>query len=103
MAAFGIGPDTRTETVPLLQVIQDLPLTILPAAESASGESYWREERIQRGEGHSQVVLKAESLGKGKGAGGEYDVPALAIKPRTEHLLTGNGAGSVGKVPEGKG
>lgn len=53
------------------------------------------QERIQRGEGHSQVVLKAESLGKGKG--GEYDVPALAIKPRTEHLLTGS------KTPEGKG
>jgi NADH-quinone oxidoreductase subunit B len=58
------------------------------------------QERIQRGEGHSQVVLKAESLGK---KGGEYDVPALAIKPRTEHLLAGNGASSVGKAPEGKG
>jgi NADH-quinone oxidoreductase subunit B len=61
------------------------------------------QERIQRGEGHSQVVLKAESLGKGQGKPGEYDVPALAIKPRTEHLLAGNGASSVGKVPEGKG
>jgi NADH-quinone oxidoreductase subunit B len=59
------------------------------------------QERIQRGEGHSQVVLKAESLGKGKG--GEYDVPALAIKPRTEHLLTGGGVSTVGKAPEGKG
>jgi NADH-quinone oxidoreductase subunit B len=61
------------------------------------------QERIQRGEGHSQVVLKAESLGKGKGAGGEYDVPALAIKPRTEHLLAGGGVSSAGKAPEGKG
>jgi NADH-quinone oxidoreductase subunit B len=42
------------------------------------------QERIQRGEGHSQVVLKAEKAGKGPG--GEYDVPAMSIKPRTDHL-----------------
>jgi NADH:ubiquinone oxidoreductase subunit B-like Fe-S oxidoreductase len=47
------------------------------------------QERIQRGEGHSQVTLKAEQ--------GGYDVPALAIKPRTAHLLGGE------KAPEGKG
>ncbi len=42
------------------------------------------QERIQRGEGHSQVVIQAEIRGKGKP--GEYDVPAMSIKPRTEHL-----------------
>jgi hypothetical protein len=36
------------------------------------------QERIQRGEGHSQVTLKAEA--------GGFDVPAAAIKPRTAHL-----------------
>ncbi|MDB4982388.1 MAG: NADH-quinone oxidoreductase, subunit [Myxococcales bacterium] len=40
------------------------------------------QERIQRGEGHSQVALKMES---GKG----FDVPVASIKPRTEHLLAG--------------
>ena len=42
------------------------------------------QERIQRGEGHSQVMLKAEHKG---GAG--YDVPITAIKPRTAHLPGG--------------
>jgi hypothetical protein len=39
------------------------------------------QERIQRGEGHSQVVIKAEK--------GGFDVPAAAIKPRTAHLPGG--------------
>ncbi len=47
------------------------------------------QERIQRGEGHSQVVIKQEILAK-KGA---YDVPATAIKPRTAHLPGGEPKG----------
>jgi NADH-quinone oxidoreductase subunit B len=43
------------------------------------------QERIQRGEGHSQVVIKAEALAQ-KGA---YDVPATAIKPRLAHVPGG--------------
>jgi NADH:ubiquinone oxidoreductase subunit B-like Fe-S oxidoreductase len=59
------------------------------------------QDRIQRGEGHSQVVLKAEKLGKGKGgSGGEYDVPALSIKPRTDHLVA---APAVPKPTSGEG
>jgi NADH-quinone oxidoreductase subunit B len=42
------------------------------------------QERIQRGEGHSQVAIMAEAKAKLKG--GEYDVPAMSIKPRTDHL-----------------
>jgi NADH-quinone oxidoreductase subunit B len=41
------------------------------------------QDRIQRGEGHSQVMLKAEHAGAG------YDVPLTAIKPRTAHLPGG--------------
>jgi NADH-quinone oxidoreductase subunit B len=48
------------------------------------------QERIQRGEGHSQVQLKVES--------GHYDVPTTAIRPRTAHLPGGE---SGGKAPEG--
>jgi hypothetical protein len=36
------------------------------------------QERIQRGEGHSQVTLQAEKVGG--------ELPATAIKPRTLHL-----------------
>jgi NADH-quinone oxidoreductase subunit B len=45
------------------------------------------QERIQRGEGHSQVALKMESGGKG------FDVPVTSIKPRTEHLLAAKAPG----------
>jgi NADH-quinone oxidoreductase subunit B len=45
------------------------------------------QERIQRGEGHSQVAIMAEAKAKdAKLKGGEYDVPAMSIKPRTDHL-----------------
>ncbi len=40
------------------------------------------QERIQRGEGHSQVALRVES-------DKSFDVPVASIKPRTEHLLAG--------------
>jgi NADH-quinone oxidoreductase subunit B len=51
------------------------------------------QERIQRGEGHSQVALKAEQKG-----GPGYDVPTTAIRPRTAHLPGGTENGKVGKV-----
>jgi NADH-quinone oxidoreductase subunit B len=38
------------------------------------------QERIQRGEGHSQVMLKAEKTG---------EVPLVSIRPRTAHLPGG--------------
>src|SRR5262249_3452999 len=45
------------------------------------------QERIQRGEGHSQVAIMAEAKAKLQGRpAGEYDVPAMSIKPRTDHL-----------------
>jgi NADH-quinone oxidoreductase subunit B len=50
------------------------------------------QERIQRGEGHSQVVIAAEANAKRRG--GEYDVPALSIKPRTDHLAAISNAGA---------
>ena len=43
------------------------------------------QERIQRGEGHSQVVIKAEQAAKAASKKGvPYDVPAVAIRPRSE-------------------
>jgi len=60
MAAFGIAPDTRTETVPLLQVIQELPLAIPAPPETASSESYWREERIQRGDTIASLLARLD-------------------------------------------
>jgi len=48
------------------------------------------QERIQRGEGHSQVVLKAEA---------GHDVPLVAIRPRTRLGAEGTAPGGTGTVP----
>ena len=49
VAAFGIAPNTSTETVMLQRVIEDVPLTFhQPDTEDVA--QYWREERIQRGD-----------------------------------------------------
>ena len=43
------------------------------------------QERIQRNEGHSQVVIEAEKAAKSAAKKGiPYDVPAMAIRPRPE-------------------
>jgi NADH-quinone oxidoreductase subunit B len=43
------------------------------------------QERIQRGEGHSQVTIANEKAAKAAAQKGiPYDVPALAIRPRAE-------------------
>ena len=49
------------------------------------------QERIQRGEGHSQIVIAAEKAAKKAAKQGKpYDVPAMAIRPRIE---SGTGKG----------
>jgi murein DD-endopeptidase MepM/ murein hydrolase activator NlpD len=49
VAAFGIAPDTVTESVARTEIVQEvaLPLSV-PAGVARDG--YWREERIQRGD-----------------------------------------------------
>lgn len=56
VTAFGFAPDTVTETVIRKPVIEEIVLPPAMAAGSASeqaqlrGQTYWREERIQRGD-----------------------------------------------------
>jgi hypothetical protein len=50
VAAFGIAPDTATETVVLHRVVEDIPLAVGTDAEAPPPEEFWREERIQRGD-----------------------------------------------------
>ena len=60
VAAFGIAPDTRTDTVPLQQVIQELPLALPAVTQIGSSDSYWREERIQRGDTIASLLARLE-------------------------------------------
>lgn len=48
VAAFGIAPGTDTQRVPVHTVIENLELP--SPAEAASAGTYWREEKIQRGD-----------------------------------------------------
>lgn len=48
VAAFGIAPDTATEQVKRTKVIEEIALA--PQVVAIGDESYWREERVQRGD-----------------------------------------------------
>jgi murein DD-endopeptidase MepM/ murein hydrolase activator NlpD len=60
VAAFGIAPDTTTETVVLHRVVQDIPLAVGAEAEVPSPEEFWREERIQRGDTIGSLLARLQ-------------------------------------------
>jgi murein DD-endopeptidase MepM/ murein hydrolase activator NlpD len=60
VAAFGIAPDTTTETVVLHRVIEDIPMAVAPLAEAPSREDFWREERIQRGDTIASLLARLQ-------------------------------------------
>ncbi|MGP1609708.1 MAG: hypothetical protein ACTS5G_03295, partial [Burkholderiales bacterium] len=59
MAAFGIAPDTVTDTVVRKNVVEDLALPALPATDT-SGETYWREARIERGDTIASILQRLQ-------------------------------------------
>jgi len=59
MAAFGIAPDTITETIERTSVVEQVALPALPAAGDA-GETYWREARIERGDTIASVLQRLQ-------------------------------------------
>jgi len=59
MAAFGIAPDTITDTIERNNVVEELVLPALPAAADAN-ESYWREARIERGDTIASVLQRLQ-------------------------------------------
>ena len=56
VAAFGIAPDTVTEKVVIAPVIEHVALA--PVNASTAEETYWREERIQRGDTIASVLAR---------------------------------------------
>ena len=59
MAAFGIAPDTMTDTVERSNVIEQIELPVLPASIDIN-ESYWREARIERGDTIASVLQRLQ-------------------------------------------
>lgn len=59
MAAFGIAPDTVTDTVTRESIVEELALPALPATNSSS-ETYWREARIERGDTIASILQRLQ-------------------------------------------
>ncbi|HET9404545.1 MAG TPA: M23 family peptidase, partial [Burkholderiales bacterium] len=68
VAAFGIAPDTATETVARTEVVKEILLPLSPLASKAD-DGYWREERIQRGD---TIATLLERLGTEDPAAAEF-------------------------------
>ena len=50
VTAFGIAPDTVTEQIEQSRVVEDIPLSPVISAAGVAPTTFWREERVQRGE-----------------------------------------------------
>ncbi len=59
MAAFGIAPDTITDTIERNNVVEQIALPALPPAGDAT-ESYWREARIERGDTIASILQRLQ-------------------------------------------
>lgn len=57
VAAFGVAPDTTIESVPVERITRELAVSLSPAGGS-EGMTYWREERIQRGDTLGSVLAR---------------------------------------------
>jgi len=58
VAAFGLAPGTTLETVPTRSIVRTLPLPML-AGNSDADATYWREERVQRGDTIGALLARA--------------------------------------------
>jgi murein DD-endopeptidase MepM/ murein hydrolase activator NlpD len=60
-AAFGLAPDTALETIPTRVVERPLPLPDLAEndRDAAAGATFWREERVQRGDTIGSLLARA--------------------------------------------
>lgn len=59
VAAFGIAPDTLTEKVEVAKVVEEVALP-LPDPVAAADETYWREERIRRGDTIASLLARLQ-------------------------------------------
>ncbi len=60
VTAFGIAPDTVTDTVTRAPVVEDvkLPIAALSSQPAQAVQTFWREERVQRGDTVAGVLAR---------------------------------------------
>jgi murein DD-endopeptidase MepM/ murein hydrolase activator NlpD len=57
VAAFGIAPDTVTDPLPSARIVEEVALEPMSGTSSAE-DTYWREERIQRGDTMASLLTR---------------------------------------------
>lgn len=60
MTAFGIAPDTITDTVPRKTTVEEIVLQAPAPSVDAATENYWREVRIERGDTIATVLQRLQ-------------------------------------------
>ncbi len=58
VTAFGIAPQTDTSNVAITTLVQNLPLPATVNLADASANSYWRDERIERGDTAASILKR---------------------------------------------
>jgi murein DD-endopeptidase MepM/ murein hydrolase activator NlpD len=58
VAAFGIAPDTVTEQIPSTRIVEEVVLEPAVSDASSTEETYWREERVQRGDTIASLLTR---------------------------------------------
>ncbi|HTE15527.1 MAG TPA: hypothetical protein VK642_10660, partial [Burkholderiales bacterium] len=58
VTAFGIAPDTVTDTVPRTDVIENVILPSVMTVAEPEAQAYWREERVQRGDTVARLISR---------------------------------------------
>ena len=98
VAAFGIAPQTDTSQIPIKTVIENLPLsnTLTLTNTQPATTSYWRDERMERGDTATSILQRLgvndDQIGLFlKSANATHDL--LQIKPgkRIQAQVTGTG------------
>lgn len=93
VAAFGIAPDTATERIARKEVLENVALNVAVGAQHGSDqETYWREERIQRGDSIGSLLarLEVDDLVASAYLRGTRDLRALQqlVPGRTVRVMT---------------
>lgn len=58
VTAFGVAPDTITERIEQSAVVETLPLSPVAAPATGTPQTFWREERVQRGETQASLLAR---------------------------------------------
>lgn len=79
VAAFGIAPDTEVQHIPVRTVIESLALPA-NSTQTVSNQSFWREERIQRGDTVAALLSRLDV--------NSADIQAFLAEARHAQALT---------------